>query len=553
MSYLQPLNSIKKISGKIIIHALIFIAISGVVLFSCRNNKKNKELTGINPQSCFECHGEIKDLWVSGKHKDKLNCIECHSNFEAHQDDPEENKVTVDLNLDNCGRCHKEQFNSLFTINFKKAGRLEKSLYTERSPNPLWDKLMMGHGFTKEHNTPRSHAYMLIDHLIVDRAYGGRFQPKNGWEYLIVKMPTKVWDIVEDKFPETKEHKPFLPETAAAAYPTCLQCKTSDSILTWKYLGNKGGKWDRTSNVVEYAKDIQNPMGCIHCHDPHSNNHRIIRDALIAAIERPEKDTLWHKDEKKTNIKIVNFRDGFRKIALLDKPDTKLQCGQCHVEYTCNAGLNPKTGEKIPPSDIRTNHFPMKDVFKIYEHYYNKLEFSDFKHSLTNTPLIKIQHPEVEVFWNSKHEKAGVNCNDCHMPKVKSKEGKEFTSHWQTSPKNYINQTCLKCHSKWTQEEAVYIIDSVKNYIKGKMRKAEFWLANLIDKIVEAKKLGIAEDIIKQAQEHHKKAHILWEWWTAENSDGFHNPEQARESLTKSIEESKKGIELLKQAIESKK
>ena len=39
---------------------------------------------------------------------------------------------------------------------------------------------MMGHAFTKEHANPRSHAFMLVDHLVVDRAYGGRFQARTG-------------------------------------------------------------------------------------------------------------------------------------------------------------------------------------------------------------------------------------------------------------------------------------------------------------------------------------------------------------------------------------
>lgn len=46
------------------------------------------------------------------------------------------------------------------------------------------------------------------------------------------------------------------------------------------------------------------------------------------------------------------------------------------------------------------------------------------------------------------------------------------------------------------------------------MRKAEFWISNLIDKIMEAKKAGIDKNIIKKAQEYHQKTHILWEWWT---------------------------------------
>jgi len=525
-----------------------------VLMFFVASNTfagKNKET--VDPDVCFSCHTEVSELWNSGKHKGKLHCTQCHTGFNDHVDRPDEVKPATNLDANNCGKCHKNQYDTFFKVNYKKIARVEKSLLTERSPNPYWDKLMMGHGFTKEHNTPRSHAYMLLDHLIVDRAYGGRFQAKDGWKYTVKKTPLKAWDVLEDKYPNTKEHKAFIPESAAAANPTCLKCKTTDSILKWKYMGDKDekAKWDRTSNVVEYVKDLQNVIGCIHCHDPHATKPRVVRDGLIHALTRKESDTLWHKDAKRTNIKVVDFRD-FRKIAILEKYDAKLQCGQCHVEYNCNPGTNPKTEEKIGTNDIRTNHFPFKDVFQIYEHY-NNLEFRDYRHTLTGGLLFKAQHPDTEVFWNSKHDKAGVNCNNCHMPKIKGKDGKIFTSHWQTSPKNYIKETCLKCHTDMTQEQAIYSIDSIKSHIRGKIRKAEFWLSGLIDKIVEAKKYGIDEKIIKDAQEQHQKAHILWEWWTAENSDGFHNPEQARESLTRSVEESKKGIELLTKAITEKK
>jgi len=66
-----------------------------------------------------------------------------------------------------------------------RPARDEKSQLTNRSPNPFWDKLMMGNAFTKEHNLTRSHINMLPDHLVVDRAYGGRSQPKDGWEYVL--------------------------------------------------------------------------------------------------------------------------------------------------------------------------------------------------------------------------------------------------------------------------------------------------------------------------------------------------------------------------------
>jgi formate-dependent nitrite reductase cytochrome c552 subunit len=122
------------------------------------------------------------------------------------------------------------------------------------------------------------------------------------------------------------------------------------------------------------------------------------------------------------------------------------------------------------------------------------------------------------------------------------------------TPRIQLKETCLsaKCHPKWTEEQAKYSIDSIKAFIRGKMRKAEFWLAALIDKIGEAKKAGVDADVIKQAQDQHLKAHILWEFWTAENSDGFHNPEMARESLTKSVDESQKGIKILNEAMTPK-
>src|SRR5512143_3734196 len=412
--------------------------------------------TPVAEAKCFDCHDEIKALKTAGKHKG-VNCVRCHGGTAAHLDDSDKRPSTR-VDLETCGGCHKDQYDSFGTLNLKKPARVEKSLLTERSPNPFWDKLMMGHGFTKEHASPRSHSFMLVDHLIVDRAYGGRFQSKNGWGYVSKTGVLKAWDVLEDRYPESKEHKAFIPESAAAANPTCLQCKSQDQILRWKFLGDKDekAKWDRTSNVVELVKDLNNGLNCFYCHDPHAAKPRIVRDGLIQALTRPEKDTLWHKDPKATKIDVRDIRGGFRKIALLEKYDTKLQCGQCHVEYNCNPGYDPKTGEySIKAADPRTNHFPFKDVFQIYDHY-NALGFRDFKHQLTGGLLWKAQHPEAETYWNSRHDKAGASCNDCHMPKVRNKQGKVYTSHWQTSPRNYLKETCLSagCHPKLSPEQA---------------------------------------------------------------------------------------------------
>lgn len=509
-------------------------------------------------EDCYSCHDKIEKLHSSGKHS-KVYCDSCHKGLNEHFKDPSpETRPQTLLSWETCGVCHKVQYESFMKVSYHRPGRDEKSQLTGRSPNPFWDKLMMGHGFTKEHALTRSHPWMLVDHLIVDRAYGGRFQPKKDWQYLI--EVGKAWDILEDKFPEVKENKPLIAQTAAAANPVCLSCKTQDHILDWAYLGDpdRGAKWSRKSNVVEFAKNLEYGLNCFICHDPHKAAPRIVRDALIDALTRADSDTLWHRDRNRTKFEVLELgeRGYVRKIALLERYDSKLLCGQCHVEYTCNPGYDLKNPDKskytVTMDDRRTNHFPFKEVFDLYDHYVNKLNFLDFKHQLTEGLLWKAQHPETEAYYNSKHSKAGMECMDCHMPKVNEKN-KIFTSHFAVTPKLILKDTCLKCHNRWTEEEVKYLIDSIKAYTKGKMRKAEFWISNLIDKIVDAKKIGLSEEVIKKAQEQHLKAHILWEFWTAENSDGFHNPEAARESLTKSIDEAQRGIKIIDEAMQVRK
>jgi formate-dependent nitrite reductase cytochrome c552 subunit len=118
-----------------------------------------------------------------------------------------------------------------------------------------------------------------------------------------------------------------------------------------------------------------------------------------------------------------------------------------------------------------------------------QLDFFDFKHTVTGARLVKFQHPEAETYAGSVHDKAGVQCHQCHMPKQKAKNGKLFSTH------------------------------------------------------------GVVESVLTQAREKHEEAHVLWEYWTAENSDGFHNPDLDRESLTGSISASKAGVKILRDAM----
>ena len=489
--------------------------------------------------ACYECHDEVKALKEGSKHA-KLSCKTCHDKLDAHISDPEKNKPVTIIDQALCGKCHKNQYDSFFNVNHDGGARKEKGVPTGRSP--MQDKLLAPYGFTFEHNEPRGHAFMVIDQFVVDRFQGGRFQFKDGWRG--IDKTGKTWDVLTDKGKDFK-----LKETAMAGNPTCIQCKTSDHILNMKFMGDKDpkAKWSRESNIVEVAKDTNNPVGCIHCHDPHGTQPRIVRDGLLLAIAKDTKGNIFAKGGK-TDLKEISFRDGFRKIGVMEKTDSRMMCAQCHVEYNCGAGTQWSDAKKVGYDDQRTNHFPLKNALQLLKHY-KDLDFFDFKHAVTGARLVKFQHPEAETYAGSVHDRAGVQCHQCHMPKMKGKDGKMFSTHGVVKPKLTVKASCLGCHPDSTVEKKQYEMESIINYTKGKMRKAEYWLGQLIDTYAAAQRMGVTDSVLAQAREKHEEAHVLWEYWTAENSDGFHNPDLARESLTSSIAVSKAGVKILNDAM----
>ena len=531
---------------------MIVVAVSLIGSAAMAKKETGPAPKAVKAEACFQCHDEIRQFAKKGKHA-QLSCTTCHEMLDKHMEDPGKKPITK-MDHATCGKCHKEQYESFVEVNHESKAKVEKSSFKSRSP--LFDKLMAPHGFTKEHGEPRSHVFMLVDQFIVDRAFGGRFQLKDWTKISAAKSIEKsAWSVLIDKEPKTSDQKIFIPQTAMAANPVCYQCKTADMILDWKYMGDKDprAKWDRTSKVVDFARAMHHPANCFTCHDPHSTQPRVVRDALIeAVVDRGEGTYPYDKEKsKKITMQKITFRD-FRSIGILSKKDSNLMCAQCHVEYNCNPGHNPATGEAIGMADRRTNLIQWVNVFDYNKAMTEKYQFKDFKHAVTGASLNKLQHPEVETFWMSKHERAGVECKDCHMPKVK-KGSKSYTWHGQKSSRYMLKDTCTKCHTGWTAKDAEYQVDAIQNYVKGKLTKAEFWLGQLIDTFAEAKKAGVSEDVLKEVRKMHDQAHIYWEWWTAENSDGFHNPDAARESLTRSIDLSQKGIRMLNDAMAPKK
>src|SRR5262245_39651636 len=230
--------------------------------------------------ACLACHEPIKTLYGGGKHKG-VGCNTCHDGTTEHLSDAQKRPSTK-TDLATCGGCHANQYNSYAQMDWHRTARFEKKQAIGPAPDPAYDTLMTPHGFTREHNLPRSHTFALLDQYVVDRAFGGRFVAKEGWRYLGNTGDLNVMDVVVDQYPDNTDHKAFKPGTAAAANPVCLSCKTQDHILEWAYMGDPApnAKWSRTSKVVELARASQHALNCIYCHDPHATQPRIVPDAL---------------------------------------------------------------------------------------------------------------------------------------------------------------------------------------------------------------------------------------------------------------------------------
>ncbi len=501
--------------------------------------------------TCNMCHSGIAADHSGAAHKN-VPCTTCHTGVDEHLKNMKARPAT---NLDpaNCGTCHEAQYKSQHFAG-ERPPRISKKLASGPAPDPFFDRALGGHGFTKEHSLLRDHNFMALDQFVCDRAFGGRFTPKNGWLYTTEGGQSfKVWDVLKDNYPDNNTHKPHKPGTAAAANAVCWTCKSSDLMLDWAYMGDKveGAKFNRASNPVDVVREVNHGLNCNFCHDPHNAKPRVIRDALIDALTRTDKPTVWTEvAAHKTNIEVkdVGVRGFTRKVAYLEKPDANLMCAQCHVEYVCNPGSDVKTGQKVGMDSRLTNHFPFVNADQIDE-YYEQLGYRDFKHNMTGAMLVKMQHPDVETYFGSTHDKVGADCATCHMPKVKDeKTGKTYTLHWATSPSNYMQETCLTCHKDKTAEQMEFAVESMHGYFDSKVRETESRMNDMFNAFEIAIAMGVDEATLNEARKLHSTAHLNWEYWTAVNGAWFHNPDQAVRSLAKASKAANDATAILRKA-----
>lgn len=125
--------------------------------------------------------------------------------------------------------------------------------------------------------------------------------------------------------------------------------------------------------------------------------------------------------------------------------------------------------------------------------------------------------------------------------------GKQHTSHWFTSPLNWMNlnnnspygqamNPCQRCHQNQTITQKITEIRNIQTATFNQQAVVQAELVNSLKAIAAAKADNPANSRLPRAVWLHQNAHLRWEYYVqAENSMGFHNPQETQSELQNAL------------------
>jgi len=308
------------------------------------------------------------------------------------------------------------------------------------------------------------------------------------------------------------EDQLFTERQNAAKQPgSCINCHAS-AYAAYKKLGGgdivKGFHEINKLPYMEARKEVTHPVACIDCHDSQTMALRITRPAFIEGMR-----------VFKASQGIQNY--DVRTQATRQEMRTFV-CAQCHVEYYFK-------GEE------KTLTYPWHKGLQVenIQAYYDEVQHKDWVHARTGANVLKAQHPEFEMYNQGIHARAGVACADCHMPYERTGAMK-ISNHHVRSPLLNINQACQTCH-KASEEELKFRVETIQTRTYNLRNLAMEALVQLINDIQNAKNAGRSDAELQTARDFQRKAQFYVDFVEAENSMGFHAPEEAARILGESI------------------
>ncbi len=302
----------------------------------------------------------------------------------------------------------------------------------------------------------------------------------------------------------------------------CINCHASTYTSMMK-LGEgdlfKGFEKINKMSYPEARAQVSHPVSCIDCHTPKTMQLRVTRPAFMEGIRIA-----------KQNEGIKDF--DVNTMATPQQMRTFV-CAQCHVEYYFKGEEKRLT-------------FPWHNGFKADQilAYYDTQKFKDWTHQETDAPVLKAQHPEFEMWNMGIHARSGVSCTDCHMP-YERVGAMKITDHHVRSPVLNIQRACQTCH-RWPEQELKARVETIQERTFEMRGVAMDALVAYINDIKNVKN-SLAPQKLEQVHHQQRRAQFLLDFVEAENSMGFHAPEEALRLLGLSIDASRKGQVLLRE------
>ena len=297
----------------------------------------------------------------------------------------------------------------------------------------------------------------------------------------------------------------------------CIHCHGS-VYVPYRKAGNgdlmKGFEHYNPRPFMEVKDDFKHPVACIDCHDAHTMALRITRPGFIEGM-RALKTAQGVRDFD------VN-RDATRQEM------RSYVCGQCHVEYYFK-------GEEKRLTYPWHKGLKVDDILA----YYDDVKFKDWTHAESGAPVLKAQHPEFELWNQGIHARSGVACADCHMPYTRVGATK-ISDHHVRSPLLNINHACQTCH-KWPEAELKARVEAIQDRTFRLRNLAMDALVEFIGEIKAAKTAGKGDEQLASARDFQRKAQFYLDFIEAENSMGFHAPQEAARILGESIDFTRRG------------
>ncbi len=298
----------------------------------------------------------------------------------------------------------------------------------------------------------------------------------------------------------------------------CLQCHAGGMKHVYEQAGGgdlqKGFVQVSAMPLQEAWALVEHPIACVDCHDPATMQLRVTRPGFLNAIKE---------------VKALEGVPDYDPNTMATRQEMRsFVCGQCHVEYYFKGAQKTVT-------------YPWAKGLKVeqIEAYYDEVGHTDWVHAETGAKVLKAQHPEFELWNQGIHARSGVACADCHMP-YKREGAVKITDHHIRSPLLNVDRACLQCHH-FSAEEMIGRVETIQTRTQGLLDRGEEALVGLYDAVAAAKAQGATEEELAPVFALQRKAQFRLDFISAENSMGFHAPQEAARILAEAIDYARQG------------